>query len=370
MEFDISGFVNPKEVILDLNYIQELEGLVIVTTSGDIWKVLPKNKDIDTVGSIENGIYAARWSPNEEFLTIATKNETILLLSSNFDAKNEVLIDEEEQKNKTKVLDATISWRGDSKFFSISYELDGKGRKAVTKDLNLTSFVSPAKSDPEGGLVQCVADKPWPQMKKPLAWQPNGGLIASVEENVVQEDGKPVNRVILWEKNCLRHGEFVVTLDNNFPAVKFLDLKWNKDSDVLSVLVSSGDQQILTLYIRSNYKWFQKKVVFIKAGHQVTHYSWSVNKPARLYLSTTEGNFDIIDIKQDFVTSDSVVRTTQNQSFVIFVDGRTFFATPFAQVSIPPPMSMNQFTVEDLPLDYAVFDSKKSSPTSRISYGF
>ena len=47
-----------------MKYILELESLVIVCASGDIYKYSFTEKTCDNVGCIENGILAASWSPN------------------------------------------------------------------------------------------------------------------------------------------------------------------------------------------------------------------------------------------------------------------------------------------------------------------
>lgn len=179
----MNHFIKPEDLVVDIAFIQELESLVIVCRSGEIWKFTPMTKDIDNAGSFETGIYSAKWSSNEENLAVATKNQTIVLLSSSFDPRGEVHVDESLGGQIDNVL---LSWRGDSKFFNVSYHVP-EGWKAYTKDLNLATFISPAKSDAEGGLVQCVAEKVQSRMLPVLAWQPNGSLVASAERLTGQD---------------------------------------------------------------------------------------------------------------------------------------------------------------------------------------
>jgi len=51
-----------------------------------------------------------------------------------------------------------IVWRYDSEFFNVLVKTD-EGVKSITKDKNLNTFISPAKSDEDGGLVQSVTEK-------------------------------------------------------------------------------------------------------------------------------------------------------------------------------------------------------------------
>ncbi len=78
------------------------------------------------------------------------------------------------------------------------------GRKAVTKDTMMGTFMSPAKSDPkEDGLVQSVSEKGKKNMLGLVSWQPSGSIVAGVDCEV--KGGKKQYRVIFWEKNGLRH---------------------------------------------------------------------------------------------------------------------------------------------------------------------
>jgi hypothetical protein len=56
------------------------------------------------------------------------------------------------------------------------------GRKAVTKDIMMATFISPAKSDPkEDGLVQSVSEKGKKNMLGLVSWQPSGIIIAGAD---------------------------------------------------------------------------------------------------------------------------------------------------------------------------------------------
>jgi len=146
---------------------------------------------VSNVGSIEGGILAASWSPNEERLVIASKNNVLLIFDPEFEPMNETFIDDGEgtgEPSTAQIDSCTISWRGDAKFFSTSFSILG-GRKSLTRDINLAVFKSAAKADAEGGVVKSISEKPLNNVEKPLAWQTNGGIVASFEK-VPFGDGK------------------------------------------------------------------------------------------------------------------------------------------------------------------------------------
>ena len=171
---------------------------------GEIYKYTPSNKivrisyffsslslKIANVGAIENGIRAASWSPNEERLIIATGNKTLLIMDTEFDAKNETTIDDGDETGNPENNDinqCNLSWRGDAKFFTTNYSIL-EGHKSLTRDLNLTVIKSPARSDASGGVVKSVSEKPLKTLSSHVTWQPNGSLIAGYEKIPTQTGG-------------------------------------------------------------------------------------------------------------------------------------------------------------------------------------
>lgn len=114
-----------------------------------------------------------------------------MIFDPEFEPMNETFIDDGEgtgEPSSAQIDSCTISWRGDAKFFSTSFSILG-GRKSLTRDINLAVFKSAAKADAEGGVVKSVSEKPVNNVQKPLAWQTNGGIVASFEK-VPLGDGK------------------------------------------------------------------------------------------------------------------------------------------------------------------------------------
>ena len=136
---------------------------------------------------------AASVSPTQEYIYLVTKNKSIVQMNNEFDLVNEIPIDEEEEVVDSS---AMFSWRADGGFFILNYETKN-GQKAVTKDVMMTTFISPSKSDPnEDGLVQSVSEKGRKNMSRFVAWQPNASIVAG--SDYVMEGGEKRFRVIFW----------------------------------------------------------------------------------------------------------------------------------------------------------------------------
>lgn len=126
-------------------------------SNGDMYLYKTESKECEEVGMLPDGILAGSWSPNQEYLAIASKGGKLLLFTPEFDPLYEAEIDDddltfeagtkEEDKNR-QIDDAQITWRGDSSIFVINYSING-GRKCLTRDIqkNLQVFKGPARAD-------------------------------------------------------------------------------------------------------------------------------------------------------------------------------------------------------------------------------
>lgn len=140
-----------------------------------------------------------------------------------------------------------ISWRGDAKYFSVSLLQDGR------RVLRVFDHQARLQSTAEN-----VAG-----LEHPLAWRPNGSLIASTQrfgnvpnanadENWALEKGQDGRHdVVFFERNGLRHGEFRLRESKSTRkassslrcwAYRVHDLGWNADSSILSVWIERDDR--------------------------------------------------------------------------------------------------------------------------------
>jgi elongator complex protein 1 len=249
------------------------------------------------VGSVDAGITAARWSPDEELLAITTKADTVVFMSRSFEGITDVAMTAEDLKASNHVsvgwgkketqfkgkgakalrdptmpekIDegvlspnddsrTSITWRGDGAYLAIS-SIEGARRliRVYSREGVLDSV-----SEPVDGLEGA------------LSWRPAGNLIASIQRLESRVD------VVFFERNGLRHGEFSLRLTPEQLQVpeQHIGLSWNSDSTVLAVTMLDCTQ----FWTMGNYHWYLKQEIrtstpTLPSGSLV----WHPEKPLRL----------------------------------------------------------------------------------------
>ena len=268
--------------ILDLHYFSDSFTICLVLAGGDLVVVReepqPGEEKIEIVGSVDAGISAAAWSPDEELLVITTRASTLLYMTRDFENVIDISLTSEDLKasnhvsvgwgkketqfrgKKARVLrdptvpetidegvldaddvkETTISWRGDGAYVAInSIELDSRRVIRVFSREGVLDSVS----EPVDGLLGA------------LSWRPVGNLLAGVQR---LNDSV---RVIFFERNGLRHGQFDLRLDRGDVSTwaSRVSLGWNVDSSVLAVLYSDRAQ----LWTMGNYHYYLKQEIFL-----------------------------------------------------------------------------------------------------------
>jgi elongator complex protein 1 len=228
------------------------------------------------VGSVDAGITAAKWSPDEELLAITTKADTVVFMSRSFEGVTDVAMTPEDVKASNHVsvgwgkketqfkgkgakalrdptmpekidegvlspnddFRTSISWRGDGAYLAISTIESGSRRliRVYSRECVLESV-----SEPVDGLEGA------------LSWRPAGNLIAGIQRLEGHID------VVFFERNGLRHGQFSLRLT---PAQlqmprQHIGLSWNSDSTVLAVIMADSIQ----LWTMGNYHWYLKQEI-------------------------------------------------------------------------------------------------------------
>lgn len=261
----------------------------------------PEDHHIEIMGSIDAGITAARWSPDEELLVITTKTDTVVFMSRSFDgiaeanmtsadlsaskhvsvgwgkketqfhgkgAKAKALRDptipEKVDEGRPSPNDdgrTTISWRGDGAYVAIS-AVHSASRRLIR--VYSREGILDGVSEPVDGLEGA------------LSWRPAGNLMAGI-----QRLGDRVD-VVFFERNGLRHGEFALRSTESLldPAVN-IHLDWNSDSTVLAVSFGTTVQ----LWTMGNYHWYLKQEVLLQSP--CTRVSWHPEKALRLAVAST-----------------------------------------------------------------------------------
>lgn len=264
--------------ILSLHHFSDTSTSGLVLAGGDIILVrenpLSTEELVEIVGSVDAGITAAAWSPDEELLAITTQADTLLLMSRDIESVASITLAAEDinvsnhvsvgwGKKETQfkgkraralqdptvpetidegVLSAfddhsvSISWRGDGAFFAVSKVEEQRRRmiRVYSREGQLDSV-----SEPVDGLEAA------------LSWRPSGNLIAGVRRSGANIE------VVFFERNGLRHGQFdLPTTEEELPTLgPPLTLAWNSDSSVLAVSYHDKVQ----LWTMSNYHYYLKQ---------------------------------------------------------------------------------------------------------------
>ena len=341
-----------------------LEGGDIITVRED--KYAPDGvAHIEIVGSIDAGIAAARWSPDEELLTVATKTGAVIFMGSSFDPVVEAAMTAEDLKASKHVSvgwgkketqfqgrgakalrdptipekvdqgvlsryddDATaISWRGDGAFVAINSTVDGpEGRRRVIRVYSREGELDSA-SEPVDGFESA------------LSWRPSGNLIAGI-----QRFGDHVD-VVFFERNGLRHGQFTLrSSEAQLSSCEKIRLEWNADSSVLAVILPDTVQ----LWTMGNYHWYLKQEIPGASG--LSGVAWHPEKSLRLGIVAPTG---VTSLEQIFYTARGSCLPPFDNGGVAVIDGTTIKLTPFRTANVPPPMALFEVTVDSSAIDVA-----------------
>lgn len=286
----------------------------LVLAGGDIVVVSyePQSaKDrIEIIGSVEEGITGARWSPDEDILAITTKANTVVFMSRSFEVITDITMSSENLKASNHVSvgwgkketqfkgkgakalrDPTmperiqegvlsphdsgrtnISWRGDGAYVAVSV-VHADARRLIR--VYSREGVLDSVSEPVDGLEGA------------LSWRPAGNLIAAI-----QRSSDHIN-VVFFERNGLRHGGFRLRLspEEVNTAGKNIQLSWNNDSTVLAVILDDSVQ----LWTMGNYHWYLKQEL-VTARENITASDklvWHPEKALLLALTFTGKSFRI-----------------------------------------------------------------------------
>lgn len=303
--------------ILDLKYFSDSLTVCLVLAGGDLIVVReepqPGEEKIEIVGSVDAGISAAVWSPDDELLAIATKANTLLYMTRDFEGVTDITLTVDDLKASNHVsvgwgkqetqfkgkkaralrdptmpervdegilnsLDAretTISWRGDGAYLAVN-SIESETRRVIR--VYSREGILDSVSEPVDNLVGA------------LSWRPVGNLLAGI---LYSNDGA---KVVFYERNGLRHGQFDLRLSKeelqDWGSV--VSLKWNVDSSVLAVCFKDRIQ----LWTMGNYHYYLKQEIFTLSNEPSqgpATLSWHPEKPLNFTVSS-EGKpaYDII----------------------------------------------------------------------------
>lgn len=265
--------------VVSLRHLVQNETTCIIFAGGDIVVVRPdpepEQEKIEIVGSVDAGIAAASWSPDEDLLAIVTKEDNLILMTNLFDgvanvsfspedahlskhvsvgwgksetqfkgkrakALKDPTMPEKDEHGSLSMYDAnesSVSWRGDGAYVAVNTLAKSSRRiiRVYSRDGVLDSV-----SEPVDGLEGA------------LSWRPAGNLIAGIQR--LHDEC----RVVFFERNGLRHGEFGLRVSITDGAWKSpISLEWNIDSTVLAVCYTNRIQ----LWTMGNHHYYLKQEI-------------------------------------------------------------------------------------------------------------
>lgn len=267
--------------VLDLHHSAHTDTTCLVLLGGDIINVrhnpLPGEDRIEIVGSVDEGITAAAWSPDEELLVLITRANTFLFMTVDFENLANLTLTAEDAKlskhvsvgwgkaetqfkgKRAKALrdptvpekidegilsahdqaQTSISWRGDGAFVAVNSIIEEGPRRMIR--IYTREGVLDSVTEPVDGLEGA------------LSWRPEGNLLAGLQ----RFDDKM--NVVFFERNGLRHGHFPLRMlpeDMNDWA-SAVELSWNIDSSALAVSFADRVQ----IWTMNNYHYYLKQEI-------------------------------------------------------------------------------------------------------------
>ncbi|OAQ71074.1 IKI3 family protein [Pochonia chlamydosporia 170] len=364
----------PVDRVVNIQHISGSGTTCLVLEGGDIITVQEdqfsdNGAHIEIMGSIDAGISAARWSPDEELLLVTTKANTVIFMGATFDPVAEVTMTADDLKASKHVSvgwgkketqfqgrgakalrdptipekvdqglpsvheDAatTISWRGDGAYVAINSVQEGSRRvvRVYSREGELDSA-----SEPVDGLEGA------------LSWRPSGNLMAGIQRLTDRVD------VVFFERNGLRHGQFTLrSPGSSVLSHEKISLEWNSDSTVLAVILKDSVQ----LWTMGNYHWYLKQEIPITAGFSCL--AWHPEKALRFASASSS---ETVIVEEAFYTARGSCLPPHDIGAVAVIDGETVKLTPFRTANVPPPMSLFNIAAESSVVDVA-FGRQNSS---------
>ncbi|KAK1944907.1 Elongator complex protein 1 [Phytophthora citrophthora] len=364
-----------------MSYVAELGTLICVSTCGSLVSVDVDAMAGEEVGCVDNGLRGVAWSGNQEMLALVTGAGSLLVMNNDWEVLQEteiegVLPSELELKSCTRDDESWYSelcWREDSKFVALNIATQEKTNGNVVQ--KVVVFTEQLEFHALGRLEDGRAI---PGLRLALDWSQSLALIASYEER----KGRLV--VVFFERNGLRHGEFVIPAMYRAPEYRVDSVRWNATSDTLAVSIypvnDENQPTVVQLWSRNNYHWYLKQELQLPTGDRLVDFSWDDEVAGRLDVITCSSTKQLRLYKHEFVWDICSVEAErpangqdgvpQAQSIAVagVIDGSKLLLTPLHRALVPPPFALLQVTF-DAAINSIAFDSQSETLLALLANG-
>ncbi|KAJ8015545.1 hypothetical protein DPEC_G00027240 [Dallia pectoralis] len=345
--------------VVGIQDLPDQESVCVATATGDVILYNLNTKQLECVGSVDTGLTAMSWSPDQELVSLTTGQDTIIMMTKDFEPITEVGIHQDDfgegkfitvgwgkketqfhgsegkqaaQKKTTAMQPSVpwddrrprVTWRGDGQLFAVGVICPQTGARKVrvwNRECCLQST-----SEPVNGLEQS------------LCWKPSGSLLAATQRLPNKHS------VVFMEKNGLLHGDFALPFGKE--QVKVKELLWNSESTVLAVWLEDmmpgeggGANAYIQLWTVGNYHWYLKQSLNfgddpLRAPACVC---WDPERPLRLHLVTR--GWTSLTYDWGWSTNRSLGEDSRDKANVAVIDGDKVLVSTFRLCVVPPPMS-------------------------------
>ncbi|XP_065518260.1 elongator complex protein 1 [Lathamus discolor] len=359
VDLTVEGFM-PEDgsgCIVGIEDLPEQECVCVATAAGDILLCNLSTKQVECVGSVDSGLTTMSWSPDQELVLLVTGQQTLILMTREFEPITEKQLHQDEfgegkfvalgwgkketqfhgsegkQAAHRKQMEVSptsawddgrprVTWRGDGQFVAVSAVCPETGARKVrvwNRELVLQST-----SEPVSGLEQA------------LSWKPSGNLIASTQEKPNRHD------VVFLEKNGLLHGEFTLPFQKG--QVKVNELLWNADSTILAIWLedlkvdNSSPNSYVQLWTTGNYHWYLKQSLHFGSleENRLVSLLWDRENLYRLHVLCQGWHYLFYD--WHWTIDHGMGENSQHMANVAVIDGDKVLVTAFQHAVVPPPM--------------------------------
>ena len=235
-----------------------------------------------------------------------------------------------------------LAWRPDAQYLAVATVDAASGVRMLRVLTNDLALHSEGRNEDNSGV---------PNLHAPLAWSADSALIGAVQSL------RGSLRVVFFERNGLRHGEFTLP-GISADAAACAALAWSASSELLAVQLVPADGSaawsVVQVWHRDNYRWYCKHEArtgavppgTLPSAESATtptaassptapgSLAWDAEVPLRLRsVSRCQGGVAVQQV--DFALMASVSQGPS--TLAALADGASVDLTPLAYVLTPPP---------------------------------